>query len=345
MSHKILVAQGGGPTAVINQSLAGVALEARRFPDVTACLRRAAGRARHRQRRSRRSRPGDGRQPRSGRRDPGRGARLDPRQAGPQILPGNLQGPESPRDRHVLLYRRQRFLRHRAHRRRGGQDVRSWASRRPYSEDHRQRSGRLRPHAGLSVGGALRRAGLRRRQSRQSGAEGRLCRRGDGPARRLPHRGLGAGAQISRRRPPSHLSARAHLRRRQVPRRREDGLRASRPLHRRRLRRHPRREGRGDHHQAHGRRRRRTRTATSSSPAPARSPISCARRSRRSSASNGCAATRSAICSARSSAASARSISAKRARSARRRCNMRLEARATARSRFAASPTTRSTIR
>ena len=35
MSHKILVAQGGGPTAVINQSLAGVALEARRFPVVT----------------------------------------------------------------------------------------------------------------------------------------------------------------------------------------------------------------------------------------------------------------------------------------------------------------------
>jgi 6-phosphofructokinase len=30
-SGKILVAQGGGPTAVINQSLVGVALEARRF--------------------------------------------------------------------------------------------------------------------------------------------------------------------------------------------------------------------------------------------------------------------------------------------------------------------------
>lgn len=29
-SGKILVAQGGGPTAVINQSLVGVALEARR---------------------------------------------------------------------------------------------------------------------------------------------------------------------------------------------------------------------------------------------------------------------------------------------------------------------------
>ena len=35
MSHKILVAQGGGPTAVINQSLAGVALEARRYPSIS----------------------------------------------------------------------------------------------------------------------------------------------------------------------------------------------------------------------------------------------------------------------------------------------------------------------
>jgi ATP-dependent phosphofructokinase / diphosphate-dependent phosphofructokinase len=35
MTHKILVAQGGGPTAVINQSLVGVALEARRFPAFT----------------------------------------------------------------------------------------------------------------------------------------------------------------------------------------------------------------------------------------------------------------------------------------------------------------------
>ena len=36
MSHKILVAQGGGPTAVINQSLVGVALEARRFSQISA---------------------------------------------------------------------------------------------------------------------------------------------------------------------------------------------------------------------------------------------------------------------------------------------------------------------
>ena len=34
-SGKILVAQGGGPTAVINQSLVGVALEARKFSQVT----------------------------------------------------------------------------------------------------------------------------------------------------------------------------------------------------------------------------------------------------------------------------------------------------------------------
>ncbi|MCB1982321.1 MAG: 6-phosphofructokinase, partial [Rhodoferax sp.] len=33
-SGKILVAQGGGPTAVINQSMAGIVLEARRFRDV-----------------------------------------------------------------------------------------------------------------------------------------------------------------------------------------------------------------------------------------------------------------------------------------------------------------------
>lgn len=34
-SGKILVAQGGGPTAVINQSMVGVVLEARRFSNVT----------------------------------------------------------------------------------------------------------------------------------------------------------------------------------------------------------------------------------------------------------------------------------------------------------------------
>jgi ATP-dependent phosphofructokinase / diphosphate-dependent phosphofructokinase len=35
LSGKALVAQGGGPTAVINQSLVGVVIEARRFPEIT----------------------------------------------------------------------------------------------------------------------------------------------------------------------------------------------------------------------------------------------------------------------------------------------------------------------
>jgi 6-phosphofructokinase 1 len=35
LTGKALVAQGGGPTAVINQSLAGVVLEARKFPEIT----------------------------------------------------------------------------------------------------------------------------------------------------------------------------------------------------------------------------------------------------------------------------------------------------------------------
>jgi len=40
---KILVAQGGGPTAVINQSLAGVVLEARKFPQITRVYGAAHG--------------------------------------------------------------------------------------------------------------------------------------------------------------------------------------------------------------------------------------------------------------------------------------------------------------
>ena len=35
LEGKVLVAQGGGPTAVINQSLVGVVLESRKFTQVT----------------------------------------------------------------------------------------------------------------------------------------------------------------------------------------------------------------------------------------------------------------------------------------------------------------------
>ena len=43
MAQKILVAQGGGPTAVINQSMVGVVLEARRFADVSRVYGAAHG--------------------------------------------------------------------------------------------------------------------------------------------------------------------------------------------------------------------------------------------------------------------------------------------------------------
>ena len=36
LEGKVLVAQGGGPTAVINQSVVGVTLEARKFTQVKA---------------------------------------------------------------------------------------------------------------------------------------------------------------------------------------------------------------------------------------------------------------------------------------------------------------------
>ena len=35
LSGKVVIAQGGGPTHVINQSLVGAALESRKFPQVT----------------------------------------------------------------------------------------------------------------------------------------------------------------------------------------------------------------------------------------------------------------------------------------------------------------------
>ena len=35
LEGKVVVAQGGGPTAVINQSLVGVVLESRKFPEIT----------------------------------------------------------------------------------------------------------------------------------------------------------------------------------------------------------------------------------------------------------------------------------------------------------------------
>ena len=67
MRDKVLVAQGGGPTVVINQSLVGVVLEARKFQHVAADLRRPPRRARHRRRGPGRPHPRDQPQSRDGR--------------------------------------------------------------------------------------------------------------------------------------------------------------------------------------------------------------------------------------------------------------------------------------
>ncbi len=119
-SGKILVAQGGGPTAVINQSLVGVVLEARRFREVT----RVYG-AQHGVRGIVNEDFVDLTQETSHNLELVAehavvGARLDPRQARPEILPGDVQGAEGARDRAFLQYRRQRFVGHRSHRRRRG---------------------------------------------------------------------------------------------------------------------------------------------------------------------------------------------------------------------------------
>ena len=191
---KILVAQGGGPTAVINQSLVGVVLEARRFRGVDTRLRRAPRRARHRQRRLHRP---DARRP---------AHNLELVAATPSSALG------STRDKPDLAYC-QRDLRGAAARTTsryffyiGGND--SSDTVRIVSEEARKAGYplrcihipktidndlvRQRPHAGLPVGGAVRGAGVRRRQPRQRGAARRLRRRGHGPPRGLPDGGLGA---------------------------------------------------------------------------------------------------------------------------------------------------------
>ena len=107
MSQKILVAQGGGPTAVINQSLVGVALEARKFAGVERVYGAAYGvrgivnedfvdlsRETSRNLEAVANTP-----PRL------RWARPATSRIG--LLPGDSQSPQSPWHRQFLLYRRQ----------------------------------------------------------------------------------------------------------------------------------------------------------------------------------------------------------------------------------------------
>ena len=178
-----------------------------------AHLRRAPRRARHRQRGLRRPDARDQPQPRDGGGHARLGAGLHPRQARPEVLPPDLRGAARARHRPLLLHRRQRLVGHGAHRQRGGAQGRLPAALHPHPQDHRQRPGVQRPHAGLPVGGAFRGPGLRRRQPGQRGAARRLRGGGDGPACRLPDGGLGAGQEVPGRRAAPDLPARARLRR------------------------------------------------------------------------------------------------------------------------------------
>ena len=116
MSHKILVAQGGGPTAVINQSLAGVALRRGGFQ-----ISHVYG-ARHGVRGivdenlvdlGQETRPTSKRSPRRPRL---RSAR--PATNPTSNIAGRYSGSSRPTRSNVPLYRRQRFFGYDAHRRR-----------------------------------------------------------------------------------------------------------------------------------------------------------------------------------------------------------------------------------
>ena len=222
LSGKALVAQGGGPTAVINQSLVGVVLEARKFPEISKVYG-----ARH-------------------------GVRgmlnedfLDLTQATTQnleevaITPASALG--STRDKPDEEYCRKMFKVMLAHDIRyffyiGGND--SSDTCRIVNEQAKAAGYELRTvhvpktidndlvgtdHCpGFGSAAQVRGAGLRRREPGQPRPAGRVHRRGHGAARGLSHRSLGARAQVSRRRPAPHLPARAPLQPRAVHQRRAD---------------------------------------------------------------------------------------------------------------------------
>ena len=217
LSGNAVIGQSGGPTAVINQSLAGVveglALRARRLGQGRAHLRHAPRRARAGEagrRGAARSHADRQGQARCGRAHALRRARLDPRQAGRGLLREDPR--RLPPQRHplFLLYRRQRFGRHLPHRQREGGRGRLRASLLSCAEDDRQRSPGERPHAGFPVRGAL-------CQPRADGGRARQCE----PRRHQDQRHHGAERGLSRRRRRRSRGERRPTapRRRTVPRR------------------------------------------------------------------------------------------------------------------------------
>ena len=197
MQDKVLVAQGGGPTVVINQSLAGVVLEARKFQHIGRIYGARHGVRGIDRRGPGRPDPGDLAQPGDGGADAVLGTGLDPRQARPEILPADLPRAAGARDRLLLLHRRQQFRGHGAHRLRGGRGPRARSCAACTSPRPSTTTWSARPLPRLPVGRPLRGPGLHGRQSRQPGAARRLHRRRHGPPCRLAHRGRGAWGRSS----------------------------------------------------------------------------------------------------------------------------------------------------
>jgi hypothetical protein len=193
---KVLVAQGGGPTAVINQSMAGVVLEARKFRNVElvyGAYHGVSGIINE--------------------------EFLDLTQETSHNIEMVASTPSSAlgstRDKPDLKYCHEIFKVLKAHGIGyffyiGGNDssdtvriVSEEARRANYSlrcihipEDHRQRPGRQRSHTGLPVCSAFCRPGLHGRQSGQRRPARRLSGRGDGPACRVSDRSLRARQEI-----------------------------------------------------------------------------------------------------------------------------------------------------
>ncbi len=225
----IVIAQGGGPTAVINQTLAGAIGAAQRLDPSLRILG-----ARHGVR--------------------GLVARdvadLTDLSEGDLVRLGNTPSAAlgSTRDKPdakacEAIFAALEALDARAFIYIGGNDtagtlelLRSQSSRpvllRARAQDHRQRPHGERPRARLHFGRHLRGPCHRQRRSRCPGSPRHLCRHRDGTPRRLSHRVARCLAGRPGRRAASHLRAREALQRRPVSRRHRGGPRSSRALHR-----------------------------------------------------------------------------------------------------------------
>ena len=232
MSATFVIAQGGGPTAVINQTLVGAVLEAKkRHPGAKVLGARHGVRG---------IRDGDyvdlSAVPEAqlrliaGTPSAALGSTRDkPDAAYCEVM---LAGPEEGRRRRLHLYRRQRHRRHAADPDRRGRRL---DGLRACAQNHRQRPGRQRPHAGLHLGRRVRRRRIPQRRSRFPRAARRLCRHRHGPPCRLPDRSGGGLAARRRQRPASGLRAGARLFGAALHRRRAEDARPPQALHRRRV--------------------------------------------------------------------------------------------------------------